>query len=1156
MVKSSSVGSEARPAVKKGQVSHHKSPSMASTVLEQLRASAARCSATHNSHSSPGARKYGINTPVREPMSLASIERTPEDRSRTHNSIRDPYQIPSDSEIDNPPLWSSASKSSSFRGNRENQHKQTPSLRRSSIRPPPRSLLIVQEANNQVPETYTPSRAGPDPASFRYSQQPRTSPKAPADAQVISLMTSSSDDTPSPLTSTRTSTARPGVANKCPNDAVVVSLLDSSNSRASSPKTHRHAHVQIPVDAEVISLDTNSSHSNEDVANSSKSVVPKSANTTKTSRRPPRQYSAKSTSTKGKQKQTKTCEPSDLEVERKPWWNPWDWARRYGGTEFEIKGPTVWFSDGPFKGYIINGPHEGGYMPGYEAPSDAVLAEAEKNAVPKEKMPEIWEISSQSSDDAEDIERSGFMVKAEVVTGDLSLEMPNRVPITPITAHDDHWNNSEGSIGDQTPQVGRKVRMEKIQLLKLNNASPTLPGNLAPASTPKRDSPFLSTNSESTSVLITRQLTIQSSPPPSNQELAVLVGSSPAPRALEVPDSQEPSDEYCKQPQSSDELCHSDSTESEPKRIRASIYDVPPSSQGGILENEIPGNRMIRSGAQPLPFTTSMGHMPDTETCNSKSKCKELPLTPSPAQENVHKPKEAIALSSTANKEDIVVELPSMTPAQQSQYAPLSYTSSLDPLYIPKSFDELNDITGGTSRSTQNSDSNEEALVYTLRESPSWLSSITEVSARALPNSLMPRPRCRSSRPFGSQTRASNGSNKRVLFGQENSSEEAQDKGKNRDSECATHLTYTNEVGLGVPLPYTNRISTSKPLGVKKQHDFITKKEDIIQEPDNPRQDRHMRSITSKPSKSPDYTVPTSPSVLRQQSFPTKRSSSLINPEPVHTHNKSSPMLKRETDEKVTDHETSSMQLSKITPTKKRKASHHHHEDDDGATLPKKRRNTNTDRERNSIFLPLLPLLPLNKLEPKSSLKLELESDLESAPASENGNTTPEKRRRRRIEVKRHNVEKSPLLRSPGPYIINSRKRDGKKKRHRYRIMDGEMPSPVSASTSTSFTSCNGSRGGNVCKLREANMDKTGLKKERMGKEEKVLGMKMNMAMNNNNNTNPNKNERNRKTEKQEKGEMMEVTSSNNTSRTSGTIMTPPFTSRPGSAEPRYGIGL
>ncbi|KAI1638489.1 hypothetical protein F4809DRAFT_639583 [Biscogniauxia mediterranea] len=1151
MVNSSRATPSARPAVKKDPASHRKSHGVASTIMEQLRTAGRR--AAHDSHDSPGAGKPVIDTPAREPMCLDDPGRASEDRSRTSNSLRDPYQIPSDSEMDDPPIWSSTTKSSAFRGNRENQGNQqrrTPSLRSSSVRPPPRSLLIVREANNQVPATPTPSRAGPGSASARHVQQPRTPSKVPADAQVISLTTSSSDDTRSPLTTIpTTSIARPRVADKTPKDAEVISLLDSSSSNTGSPPMlDRHVRPQIPVDAEIISVDASSSHSNGNAPDSIKTAAPKRPAATAVSPKHSRQSPAKSLSTKAKLKQAQTREPSSPEVERKPWWNPWDWVRRYGGTEFEINGPTVWFSDGPFKGYIINGPREGGYMPGYEAPSDAVLAQAEKTAVRKETMVELWEISSESSDDSGDSEHSEPTVEAGFITGESSLDERKPVPLPPTAAQDDHWDNSEGSLEEQTPQaLERKTRTERTQLYvttvgnpiqivssentdgsasskNSNNASSTLPGNLAPASTPKRDSPLLSTNSESTSVLITRQLTIQSSPPPSNQELAVLVGSSPAPQPLEIPDSQNQlSDDDSEQDQSGDEPSDSASTHTAPNHAKERIYDTP-------RRSEATEKRMVKSMTLPLPSTRSKGPMSDTETTNSKAMFKEPPRTP--AALDTLKPKPTSLAPSSENKvTDIVVELPAMTPDQQSQYVPL-YSSSLDPFYIPKSFDELNGITVGASKSTQNSDSNEEALAFTLRESPLWLNNITEVRStnRDLPSSSMPGRRYGPSRLLGSEMRVSKRRDRRVFFEPENTGEVPQNEGGDRYVECAAPTAYTKKADVEASSPFASHIthvSEFQKVGTKKQKGVTLKGEDIRQERDDPTRNHHERSNTPKPVKAPNHIVSTSQPVPEQMSVPTAPGladiSSTLPPS----------KKKRKIDEGTTSHETPSTHasLSSSSRVKKRKIDHRHKQGNDGepsAILPRESGNTDTYRDHSNTSLPLLSTDKGNKPDLNQISKSKLEPRAKSESESKSKNimvTTPARRKRRKGGARKNKKER--VNPRPQPHIINPKKCRGRKKRYRYRYLDGDMPSPISASASTSFTSGGCTDGGN--------MD-TAKKEKRSKKEEEEVVAEADKA----------KKKKNKK-ERQVGKMMLDVTSSN-TSRTSGTIMTPPFTSRPSSA--------
>ncbi|KAI0482702.1 hypothetical protein GGR56DRAFT_685622 [Xylariaceae sp. FL0804] len=100
-------------------------------------------------------------------------------------------------------------------------------------------------------------------------------------------------------------------------------------------------------------------------------------------------------------------------IERKAWWNPWDWSKRHYGTEFEtsyVVGGLLgqsWIGNGPFRGYIISGPGEGGYIVGCRAPSDETLLQADLESA--EVLAEDGEAASDNnwaSDQFPDVEES------------------------------------------------------------------------------------------------------------------------------------------------------------------------------------------------------------------------------------------------------------------------------------------------------------------------------------------------------------------------------------------------------------------------------------------------------------------------------------------------------------------------------------------------------------------------------------------------------------------------------------------------------------------------------------------------------------------------------------------------------------------------------
>ena len=243
--------------------------------------------------------------------------------------------------------------------------------------------------------------------------------------------------------------------------------------------------------------------------------------------------------------------------------------------------PHMEIANGPFKGYLRFGPKAGTYLPGYAPPSDEEIVEAEKTAVPiDDPSPDESMTDGSSPDGDEEGLEASDTDGEELTTGDTTSEetvvaktvvnktavsdqdtseidesddlpssppIPERANITESPAKTDNDKDPDHELvvtptGGNDPSshhmdksAEQLERLGRTAQYVLDHASPTAPScldadgfdSVGPASV-KRSSPP-SGASESTSVLITRQLTRDSaSAPPSNQELAVLMSSSPA----------------------------------------------------------------------------------------------------------------------------------------------------------------------------------------------------------------------------------------------------------------------------------------------------------------------------------------------------------------------------------------------------------------------------------------------------------------------------------------------------------------------------------------------------------------------------------------------------------------------------------------------------
>ena len=266
--------------------------------------------------------------------------------------------------------------------------------------------------------------------------------------------------------------------------------------------------------------------------------------------------------------------------EKRPdWWNPIGWMHKY---RTEFGSPHMELATGPFKGCVVFGPKIGTYLPGYAPPSDEEIIEAEKTAVLKddpapletmpdgslpdgdEDVPEVKDTDGEATIRDTTSEENGVdktvVNKLAVLDHDTSEGSDNsddlpssppgpeqtKIPESPAKTDNvpNHKLADTPAGGDNPPSrnMGKSAewleRLDRTAQYVLDHASPTArsspdadgfgSADLAPA--PAKGSSPPSGASESTSVLITRQLTRDSASvaPPSNQELAVLMSSSPA----------------------------------------------------------------------------------------------------------------------------------------------------------------------------------------------------------------------------------------------------------------------------------------------------------------------------------------------------------------------------------------------------------------------------------------------------------------------------------------------------------------------------------------------------------------------------------------------------------------------------------------------------
>ncbi|KAK8022804.1 hypothetical protein PG993_013571 [Apiospora rasikravindrae] len=137
----------------------------------------------------------------------------------------------------------------------------------------------------------------------------------------------------------------------------------------------------------------------------------------------------------------------------------------------------TYVGDGPWEGLILNGRHRGKYVFGCEPPSNAQIAEEEKNAMPRSQLSSLEESEADDDEEEDDAEQ------VQLPPCSLDLATPNTT--TPTT------------------------RRQTAQDAKVSD-----------------ESDHRSADSEASSVMIRRQLEAEC--PPSNQQLGILMSSSPS----------------------------------------------------------------------------------------------------------------------------------------------------------------------------------------------------------------------------------------------------------------------------------------------------------------------------------------------------------------------------------------------------------------------------------------------------------------------------------------------------------------------------------------------------------------------------------------------------------------------------------------------------
>ncbi|KAI1086777.1 hypothetical protein F5B19DRAFT_477910 [Rostrohypoxylon terebratum] len=431
------------------------------------------------------------------------------------------------------------------------------------------------------------------------------------------------------------------------------------------------------------------------------------------------------------------------EATEKRQWSPLSWMEKYETEFMPGMDGNVWLATGPFKGWILDGPGAGKYIPGCKEPDDRTITEAEKTAEIRWNL--RWGDSeahyasdTEESDEVHDEQtmsdiRDAGLTHFQSPVGN-SKEMPLPETILPIISPNvSETANPQVNIDDKT--VERAARTERTKQYVLSGGSSNdlkfhesagipspissrtrrkFPARFAPTAPPEDAPSPPSAESETTSTLITQQL-INDCAPPSNQELAELMSSSPAIRHASTPSLIHQADGSA------------DSSSSESSSgIPAHISPKPPTRSLEVVRTQevsfgpehvdaahilggIAGRRTTRSLTNHFPSTTKSNQVP----------------------RDVKRGSTAIRLESSnrsqkdSPKAHIVVEVPGLPTEEQDEYEVVSLNPEIRSTLSPKSFKEINEATSKGDIKSNDPDE-EQTLDYVLRQSPRWLAGITE----------------------------------------------------------------------------------------------------------------------------------------------------------------------------------------------------------------------------------------------------------------------------------------------------------------------------------------------------------------------------------------------------------------------------------------------
>ncbi|KAI1412469.1 hypothetical protein F5Y13DRAFT_199712 [Hypoxylon sp. FL1857] len=450
-----------------------------------------------------------------------------------------------------------------------------------------------------------------------------------------------------------------------------------------------------------------------------------------------------------------------IKPEKKSCWTPRSWMHKYEvlfSYDARQEPGALWIASGPFEGAILEGPGAGGYRPGYKAPDEKTIAEAEKTARPN------WiQISTDSEDDrllnteasCEDEASAKLstshihqdMVTAngleEAVTNserDLRRPAPSHVlsaspkssqkarlvpePDDKITERAERMKRTKQYVLAGVSKGIKSQQIADFYTSTSRTVSGSLSTNLAPTATSKHIPTPLSAASETTSTLITQQL-IDDCVPPSNQELAELMSSSPAVRQVW---GSSPAHKVNKQSGHVDGYMSSSSSEPS-SGIPAHLPDKTPSRPLAAPRRQYATSRLDHPGA--LQVLNGIAERRTTRPLIDRSPPLVKPSQRNHGAEQVGADttsKSLIPAKGAPTKANIMVELPYLTADKRAEYKATSQVEETDSLITLKSFKEFNKEIDEASKGMdiESNDSDEENLQYVLRHAHEWLNSTTE----------------------------------------------------------------------------------------------------------------------------------------------------------------------------------------------------------------------------------------------------------------------------------------------------------------------------------------------------------------------------------------------------------------------------------------------